>query len=219
MVYLSYLGFACDIELRVTDPIPALHHAIQDALGWDSDHLWCLRIGSKREAHLEWPLSEAAWWSSPSPYALVDGSAFADEVGEYEEDADGEDDEEGEGLVDVGPAAGAEGGRESEDEGDDEDGWDDGMFGRPREDAGLKQLGHLGLRPGDKLTYHFDFGDNHLMPLKVKSMGPPKGKAAKYPRITSPKGKRPRQYSSGWSGRSRSRASHAVNGDSQTAWP
>jgi hypothetical protein len=120
---LSVGGFSCALELLAADTLVTLHDAIQAALGWDDDHLWCLYLnGDRRDRRFVW-----------SP--------------------DGE----------VGP---------------------------------LECIGELGLRPGNKLLYHFDFGDNHLIPLRVARIEPAKkaAKKAAYPRIVA-KGRRPQQDS------------------------
>ncbi len=56
----------------------------------------------------------------------------------------------------------------------------------------LERVRELGLRAGNQILYHFDFGANHLVPLKVRRVGD--AHARRLPAITAAKGKRPRQY-------------------------
>jgi hypothetical protein len=133
--------FSCLLGLRSADTLFALHEAIQRALNWDNDHLWCFFVGAQREGPLRWP---------------------AEEVHGCEERV----------LADSDPHPRA---------------------ARPGEFA-PEQLGELGLRVGDKLLYHFDFGDNHLFELRVAALRNQKSPKTRYPILTIKKGKPPRQY-------------------------
>lgn len=71
-----------------------------------------------------------------------------------------------------------------------EDSWD---TEQDRRDATKTKIGELGLKPGDKFEYLFDFGDcwEHLIELESVSDPVPK---TRYPVIIERKGKSPPQY-------------------------
>ncbi len=162
----SYLGFSCIIELAATDSLEALHSEIQRALRWDNDHPWCFYLNGRRgDQRFAWP--HEAWdiqWLSPLP------------VHGYDDGADGKDAEDSDAA-----------------EADDIDApvveEDDEPF-----DPQPHRVGDLGLRAGNKFLYHFDFGDDHLMPLKLRRIDACRRKGAKLPAISNAKGKRPEQY-------------------------
>jgi hypothetical protein len=56
------------------------------------------------------------------------------------------------------------------------------------------RIGELGLRQKNKLIYHFDFGDNHLMPVVVSRIEDAHQETVKYPRIVVSRGTPPEQY-------------------------
>ncbi|MBI2396048.1 MAG: hypothetical protein HYV09_41175 [Deltaproteobacteria bacterium] len=60
----------------------------------------------------------------------------------------------------------------------------------------VPRIGELGLRPSDKLLYHFDFGANHQIPVRLSAIEEslPKGTRATLPRVVEAKGARPKQY-------------------------
>lgn len=67
-------------------------------------------------------------------------------------------------------------------------------FGGDGTDPQPDRIGELGLRVGNKLIYHFDFGDNHLIPLKVLAIDDRLPSGMKLPAITRTRGKPPEQY-------------------------
>ncbi len=69
-------------------------------------------------------------------------------------------------------------------------------FGDDGTDPQPDRIGELGLRVGNKLIYHFDFGDNHLIPLKVLAVDDQLPRGMKLPAITKTRGKPPEQYAS-----------------------
>jgi hypothetical protein len=55
---LKSYKFACLLGLRSTDTLFTLHEAIQRALDWDNDHLWCFFLGTQTEGPLRWPAED-----------------------------------------------------------------------------------------------------------------------------------------------------------------
>lgn len=131
---LQYDGFGCTFEALSSDTPCSIHYTVQDALGWDGDHPWCLHLdGSRVDPRFEWsPESNPDWIPYPG---AAPGSEILPE-----------------------------------------------------------RLGELGLRRGNKIVYHFDFGDNHRMPLKVLRIDKASRQRVRYPRIVTTSGRRPDQY-------------------------
>ena len=144
--------FSCVIEVSASARLDDLHVAIQRALKWDDDHLWCFHLnGDRRDWRFTWPMEE--WlerWMPPS--ALTDDDPA--------EDADPTEDE------------------------------DDPVHPQP------ETIGQLGLRVGDRVLYHFDFGDDHLLKLKVVRVDERRPRGTKRPAIVNVKGEPPEQYPS-----------------------
>ena len=55
------------------------------------------------------------------------------------------------------------------------------------------QIGELPLRPGETMTFHFDFGDDWMFTVKLERIDPP-SKKMKLPKILESHGKAPEQY-------------------------
>jgi len=83
---LAVDGFSCAIELAAGDPIEALHTAIQDALGWDDDHLWCLHLDGARDPRFAWSPD------GPHPIECLDVSLLDDLRFDRDPEEEDEDD-------------------------------------------------------------------------------------------------------------------------------
>jgi hypothetical protein len=70
-------------------------------------------------------------------------------------------------------------------------------IGSPWSDTSLHthqvQIDQLGLQPGQKFLYFFDYGDSHEFDVQLLTVNPA-GVAAQYPRIVGKKGQAPPQY-------------------------
>jgi hypothetical protein len=149
---LKYEGFSCVIELRARASLRDLHAAIQRALGWDADHVWCFHLnGDRRDDRFTWPTEDWLRTWAPEIRQLLRGVMREVPV---EPDASEND------ALDPQPEV----------------------------------LGELGLRAGDAILYHFDFGDDHLIPLKLLRIAEAPTRGQKLPAITREKGRRPAQY-------------------------
>ena len=131
---LRYRDFSCVVEVASTTTLDGLHAAIQRALDWDSDHLWCFYVGGRKDERFTWPSEDwdYQWFPPWQEHEVVE-------------------------------------------------------LPRP------SRIGELGFRRGSKLLYHFDFGDNHFIPLSVRRIGEPSS-TTPLPAVVDVKGKRPAQY-------------------------
>jgi len=55
------------------------------------------------------------------------------------------------------------------------------------------RLGDLGLQPGGRFLYLFDYGDGHEFEVRVQAFNPA-APPDEYPRLASRQGRAPRQY-------------------------
>ncbi len=58
-------------------------------------------------------------------------------------------------------------------------------------------IGSLGLKPGKKFLYLFDYGDQHEFDVEVREVQAA-GRAGTYPRVVDKKGRAPKQYANDW---------------------
>ena len=112
------------IEIAGQQSLHFLHRAIQDAIGWDDDHLYSFFMSNRR-----WDKDT----EFASPYA--EGGSGADAI----------------------------------------------------------QIGDLGLKPGQKFLYLFDYGDEHTFEVEVVEVIPD-APTGRYPRLIEGKGNAPEQY-------------------------
>jgi len=165
------------IEMRANQTLEKLHYAIQEAYGWNADHLYSFFMSNRA-------------WDISSEYTLPEISLEEADAGEEKEEetsspttiaellraAIGDKDISLEELkAKLGP-----------------------VLGKALEGPGdvrRTTIEELGLRVGHEFMYLFDYGDDHRFRVRVHAINP-KAPRGKYPRIVQSVGKAPEQYPS-----------------------
>lgn len=205
------------IELSGDQTLEELHYAIQDAYGWDADHLYSFFMSGRAwDSSTEYSLPEGA-----DPWSLdLDGededSEDGREGGGDEQEVDGKDADPSEEAVQQLTALGItpDSLQEALEVLEDkkltvDEKWmrvgplanqlfdyladleNADLAGNVRETT----LDQLELEPGKKFLYIFDYGDEHHFQIRVHDVNPdaPDGD---YPRLVESVGEAPEQYPS-----------------------
>lgn len=160
------------VELRAEDTLADLNDAIQDALGWDNDHLYSFYLNGKlHDTRYEISrIDRDAGFGMPTLLFPLPGEAPA---------------QPGSLLLFPGVSAPASAGAASPDE---EDAEEEGPL--LAEDV---VIGELGLPLRHKFLYYFDYGDSHEFEVEVVGIRPQAG-PGEYPRVVESQGQVPSQY-------------------------
>lgn len=169
-------GVSRTIEVRSYQTLEDLHLAIQRAYRWDDDHLYSFYLnGVLHDNRYEIPhpaLVSGDGGFSPFPFAI-----------EFQGDPEEADPKLKQLLAGLGlmPASGEQSDSDTEDE-----------DAEPLLTTNAV-IGELGLVPGHRFLYLFDFGDDNVFLVTVEGTNDKAGRG-RYPRVVDQVGKAPPQY-------------------------
>lgn len=188
------------LELRGDQTLEDLHYAIQDAYGWDADHLYSFFMSNKA-------------WDPTAEYTLPEDALYEG----VEEEYDAEDDEEEEGQTFSLADWRAMSQQEQADlmqEFTQQTGLpgeffqdmlqqleqmeqNPELFDDEEEPGDVRStvLDALALKPKQEFMYLFDYGDEHRFQVRVETIKEFVDPDAVYPRLVESVGDAPEQYS------------------------
>lgn len=169
------------IELSASQSLEDLHLAIQEAYGWDADHLYSFFMSGKA-------------WDKKTEYCLPEGTTpwgepiDEDKEGKKRAEPTEQPEDEWEELPDHIPDQVREKLMSFLEKASKRT-----YSSRPG-DVRKTKIEELNLKEDQKFMYLFDYGDDHRFKVRVHAINQQSAPQVNYPRVVESVGQAPRQY-------------------------